>query len=532
MPGVKVRDLLLRGGQTLQQRKDVLLEINSEKKLGVWKIDQNRGGFYLICSEENLDKFADHDIKTAFEDKNFDYVTPPQAASLRSVMAKQLDSHIDNYNNDEIKVSVEEQNEWAKVEELRVVVPKAGPKMVKIRFQTKDMAARALTHGIMILSQSIPHWAVEKEVYVPLNPCTNCFAFEHTRRNCDKPIMTICSKCSLPGHKRDTCNIPDEKCLHCDGPHVTFFAQCPAKKAYLRKAGKAIRDKEKKTTVSPNTTFATQVQAQSQIPTQISEGLGAGTIQFPPMSLDFTTKIISAIAYAHFMDEQSPGCFQEVIDDFYTLNGLPLVKFPRRNYNKTSSDITSPAERVSHEMQTVNINNLNNSTASLLAVEVTDAENNDIEEEATMSTRQLRGRAVNRILIQDNSNAPQNSKPKQKREDSSRRKPKNTNTGVKRELKKMELAIYFPKSWEENGPVDRISLVEKMIHDEVPFNHKCLITSQQLKDLLSDLTVNGNLKVDEIKFVPIDDTRAEDLLHQQRKMKSLKLTTEAQAALH
>ena len=96
----------------------------------------------------------------------------------------------------------------------------------------------------------------------------------------------------------------------------------------------------------------------------------------------------------------------------------------------------------------------------------------------------------------------------------------------------MELAIYFPKSWEENGPVDRISLVEKMIHDEVPFNHKCLITSQQLKDLLSDLTVNGNLKVDEIKFVPIDDTRAEDLLHQQRKMKSLKLTTEAQAALH
>ena len=74
---------------------------------------------------------------------------------------------IDSYTDEEIIASIYELNDWAEVEDL-YRLPTVS-KMIKIRFTSQTMVQTALTKGMVILHQFIPHWSVEKEIFVLLN---------------------------------------------------------------------------------------------------------------------------------------------------------------------------------------------------------------------------------------------------------------------------------------------------------------------------------------------------------------------------
>ena len=101
--------------------------------------------------------------------------------------------------------------------------------MLKIKFTSQQMVQKALTKGIVILHQFIPHYNIEKEIFVHLNPCRNCFAYDHKLKDCMQEKKMRCTFCG-GGHKQAECNTVVPKCINCGGEHRTLAAACKIRK--------------------------------------------------------------------------------------------------------------------------------------------------------------------------------------------------------------------------------------------------------------------------------------------------------------
>lgn len=482
-----------------------------------WKIENGIHAFYLLVGETYLYKFADVTIKTAFQEKGFEIITPPQEASTRSVMAKHVDNHVIRYEEEEIKASIENQNDWAKVEEVRKISTKEGPIIVKIRFQQASMAQKALTSGFTMLSQSLPAWAIEEETYVPINPCSNCYSYHHFRKNCPRPQITLCSKCSMTGHKRFSCT-NNVKCIHCHEAHATFHPQCKEKKKYLREEGAKIREKKKNQNnrATPFQSYANSAATGVRPNNQNNQGNCSCNFQrFPPIDPTISTKILSGITYAHFMDNQEPGSFQEIMDEFCTLNNLPIVIFPRRtnknNPAQSASSLSGP-NTPNEEGNTTNPNSVientqinNNShsdlTLGMTSVEATegdaggiqptitntpshnntfvapaasvmDTECGEAAEASSGGTKPKKSNTTqdnNAFVAPSTPSTPSSNIPPSSSQDERSRKPhrdgsktrrtirsssrklRHSSANKKKSLKDHKLSLYYPKSWKEDG---------------------------------------------------------------------------------
>ena len=104
--------------------------------------------------------------------------------AMRTVVVKEIDEMIDDYSNEEIMANIEQLNTWAKVTEI-YKMPTTS-KMIKVQFKSTQMAQRAAAEGIVVLYQKIPPKKIEKEIFVRLTPCNNCFGYTHELRTVRK----------------------------------------------------------------------------------------------------------------------------------------------------------------------------------------------------------------------------------------------------------------------------------------------------------------------------------------------------------
>ena len=105
------------------------------------------------------------------------------------------------------------------------------------------MANKADKEGMIILFQRIPPKRIEKEIFVKLLPCNNCFRYDHGRKDCKEEKKTLCAYCGSDGHKQSSCVNPEPKCLNCGEAHRTLAAQCKIKKELIKKGKKLDKDR-------------------------------------------------------------------------------------------------------------------------------------------------------------------------------------------------------------------------------------------------------------------------------------------------
>ena len=88
-------------------------------------------------------------------------MAPIEFGAMKTIVIRQIYEMIDDYNDEEIKESIEYLNEWAKVEEIF----KFGTtsKMLKVRFTNTAMVKRAESQGIVVLNQGINPRRIERE---------------------------------------------------------------------------------------------------------------------------------------------------------------------------------------------------------------------------------------------------------------------------------------------------------------------------------------------------------------------------------
>ena len=93
---------------------------------------------------------------------------------MRTVIVRHIDKVISEYNDQEIINNIEATNGWAKVEFVYKLTDNG--RMLKIRFNTTEMAARAVRDGLVVVYQRIPPRYIEKIFFVKLTPCYRLIA--------------------------------------------------------------------------------------------------------------------------------------------------------------------------------------------------------------------------------------------------------------------------------------------------------------------------------------------------------------------
>ena len=101
---------------------------------------------------------------------------------------------IDSYTDEEVMEIIEQLNQWAIVESI-YRIPTTS-KMLKVRFQNQQMVQVAIEKGIVILHQHIPHWNIEKELFIRLTPCRNCYQYNHREKDCKEAKTIRCTFCA------------------------------------------------------------------------------------------------------------------------------------------------------------------------------------------------------------------------------------------------------------------------------------------------------------------------------------------------
>ena len=197
---------------------------------------------------------------------------------------------------------------------------------------------------------SPPPRQIEKEIFIRLTPCYNCYGYDHKTQSCPKDKQILCANCGQTGHHQNVCSSENPKCVNCNGPHKTLAAVCPVRKDLIKSRGKQVRDRSRSRSMA-RATYA------SSITNNVSNNNNAPNVNvkfpqqqqqqsfIPPSAMDtkntqdLVAKILTSIVAAHYAESQQPGTFQETVDAMLVANNLPKVNFPQQIVTKTFNNL-------------------------------------------------------------------------------------------------------------------------------------------------------------------------------------------------
>ena len=321
MPAIRVID---RESRT-PRRRAKLWETFGFVGVNPTELKEGKGVFYAIVRQEQIESVINDEVKSTFLNNGFEITTPIEYDSLRSVIINHLDKVITEYSDAEVIESINCSNDWAEV--LEIIRITTTGRLLKIKFKSTAMAQRAINEGIIILYQKINPKHVEKEVFVRITPCYNCYQYTHKTRECPQERKTLCSFCATEGHKHNECTNTEPKCINCSGKHRTLASSCKIRRDIIKEKTKEIRARSRSRSqgrvtyaqrMTGTATSSTTTQSQSHI-----------NIESNNETKQLITKIITSVAFSHYMEALNPGSFQRNMDEMFKLNGLPQMQFPK-----------------------------------------------------------------------------------------------------------------------------------------------------------------------------------------------------------
>ena len=211
--------------------------------------------------------------------------------------------------------------------------------MLKVKFKNPQMAQRAVKDGMVVVSQKIAAKHIEKEIFVRLTPCYNCFSYEHKTRACDKEKQTICSFCAQSGHYVQNCTSETPKCINCNGKHRTLASACAVRKQLIKTRGKELSERSRsRSRTQIDRTYAGITTEQPQ-PQRYQQQYQQSSIPDTKDTKQLISKILTSIVYAHYTETLTPGSFHNTIKEMFEINGLPQVNFPQNIVTTNISEI-------------------------------------------------------------------------------------------------------------------------------------------------------------------------------------------------
>ena len=319
MPAIKVIDREPRQ----PRRRPKLWETFGLIGINPTDIKEGKGIYYAIIKQEHIESVINDESKQVFNQNGFDIVTPIEFDAMRSVVVRHIDKVIAEYTDEDIIGSINHANIWADVDSI--VRIHSNGRLLKVKFKSISMAQTAMTEGMVVLHQRINAKNIEKEIFIRLTPCYNCFKYDHKTRECPQESRVLCSFCSGEGHKYSECTNQNPKCLNCGGNHRTLAAVCKVRRELIKEKSKEVRTRSRSRSQhrQPYANIVTGGASQSQTTQPIDINVNREETK------NIIAKVITSIAYAHYIEAFSPGTFQQNINEIFELNNIPRLNFPQ-----------------------------------------------------------------------------------------------------------------------------------------------------------------------------------------------------------
>ena len=296
MPAVRVVDANIS-----KPRKKILWEMLGDSEVWPHRIHDSNRAYFVIVNDEEVEKMLQPELRQRLKHKGFEVNVPLEYNANKTLIIRRLDPIIDEYTNDDIKESIEQHNDSLTVEEVYKFPTTA--KILKIRLQSMAMVQKVLNEGLYILYQRVKRNQVEREIYVKLIPCANCFSYEHITSKCNQERLTLCAFCASDGHKQKDCTETTPCCINCGDPHRTLAAACPLRKRLIKEKRTSIRDRSRSRSIQRRYDEQYQPGGQS-FASRTRSGVTSVMEKENKFELKKMTTILSAIAYSHYMEAQ------------------------------------------------------------------------------------------------------------------------------------------------------------------------------------------------------------------------------------
>lgn len=319
------------------------------------RIINTNEGFKVVCrNEQDADKILSKPAKVELQKIGLTVITPPETKARRSIIIKQLDQIIGSNSPEDIKLEIERENAWLKIEE--VVKIKNYTHILKLRLEEISMVQKARQQGILAYNMSISPNQIEQETYIHITTCFKCYQMEeHLTKDCPYPELKICSECSEMGHTFRECRNNEKYCINCkktgnQANHRTLAMSCPLRK-------KIIADKTKE---SRNTTTNKEDNTYAEIARRaVAEVRQSGPTTQINLSEYKHTKILISIMHAHVMNLCNPGTYKTELNEMLAENDLPTMWFPE---NPNSGKLLGAAMNGNMEMDETETSTLDDET--------------------------------------------------------------------------------------------------------------------------------------------------------------------------
>ena len=114
MPAIKVVDRDPRG----PKRKSQLWQCFGSVGVNPHHIKEGKGTYYAIVPQEKVELIISQESKQTFQQKGFEIHTPLEYNAMRTVIVKNVDQVIADYEDQEVIDSIETANQGVKVESI------------------------------------------------------------------------------------------------------------------------------------------------------------------------------------------------------------------------------------------------------------------------------------------------------------------------------------------------------------------------------------------------------------------------------
>ena len=165
-----------------QHRHNKVYQVLGKTGVCAKKVHDGKGAFFVITSDNVIETILNDGSKETFSQEGFEVIPPIEYNSMKTIVVKHLDYMIDSFTDDDIIHSIERLIDWVQLESI-YRIPSTS-KILKMRLKTQQMVQVALDKGIKVLHQYIPKWDIEKELLIRLNPCRNCYQYDHRLKDC------------------------------------------------------------------------------------------------------------------------------------------------------------------------------------------------------------------------------------------------------------------------------------------------------------------------------------------------------------
>ena len=545
MPGIRIINRL----PEQEGRRTLLYTLFGETGLLVNGLRDSGNAYYAITHENQLDVFLSDETKQKFIDQGFQVLNPPEFNAIKSIIVKNVDKQIEAYGPEEIQTNIENNNHGIIIETL-IKLPTAT-NILKLKLQNQRMVNSATTNGLMIFNQYLPPASIEKEVYIKLTPCFNCFSFKHHTNKCPRPKMTLCASCSAETHNQSQCNADYNKCLNCKEAHHTLAPVCNIRRTEIKERSLAERRKRRERAQLIRSQQSSQIRPLKNHSTNESSLLlnqndpsEEIVPPIPSVSGDLITKILSAIIFASVQNALQPGTYQQNIDRMYKLNNLSQVNFPPNVITSNIFNLTNTKPLVYPDIDPPIPEVIQTTTTPMTTSNIQEIIDTNIPPQGAqaraLSPIQEPSTNDDEILSLETEEYDYNHQTSQEEQEEEEEQEERTQipttTRTMRELLETEPIIYYPKSWDketdDNKPMAKLNIAIRTIykrHKDTIVTDRYNNDQDEIIQIMKQLMNENKMNIKKIRMTSGDENYLEHIRTEiQKKQQERKAQAHAQ----